>query len=136
MRVIMYLLSVLAQDEEAQRNGCVGIFMNMDPFLLPVEAVASFKVAHLLFNVGPIRYVGMHFCIDDTQQSVFSKLENILSSAQQSTRVRFRYHSGTPTRDLDFDFDSCFYLVCFHFNTDLPLVHCLLQVQYWKYVTI
>jgi hypothetical protein len=125
MRVVMYLLSVVAQDEEAQRKGCVGMFMNMDPFLLPVEPEAAFKLSNMMFNVGPIRYVGMHFCIDDTQQSMFSKLETVLSSTQQSTRARFRFHSGTSTRDLDL----CFYLVCFCSTTDLVLVHCLLQVQ-------
>jgi hypothetical protein len=78
--------------------------MNMSPFRLPVEPAAASNLTNLMGNLAPIRYVGSHFCIDDT---VISKIETstILSSAQQSARVRCRFHSGTwSTRELDLCF--------------------------------
>jgi hypothetical protein len=101
MRATMYMLSVLAQDEETQMKGCVGIFMNMNPFRRPVELAATFSLTNLILNLAPVRYVGYHFCSADSQQSAISKLESIFSSAPQSGRVRFRYHSGTSTMELD-----------------------------------
>jgi hypothetical protein len=92
MRVVMYILSVLAQDEETQRKGCVGIFMNVHPFRRPAEL--AFNLTNLLTNIGPIRYEGYHFCLDE--QSMPSNLEAIVSSVHLSTRcVRIRYHAGT-----------------------------------------
>jgi hypothetical protein len=105
MRASMYALCVLAQDEETQRKGCVGVFMNMNPFRWPVEPAYTFKLVNLMGNLGPIRYVGYHFCIDDLQeQSTISNLENIVASAQQFARMRFRFHSGTSTVELDLGF--------------------------------
>jgi hypothetical protein len=105
MRALMYVLSVLAQDEETQRKGCVGILMTTNPFRRPVEPAYTFKLVNLMGNLGPIRYVGYHFCIDDLQeQSTISNLENIVASAQQFARMRFRFHSGTSTVELDLGF--------------------------------
>jgi hypothetical protein len=93
----MYLLSVLAQDEETQRKGCVGIFVNRNPFRQSMEH--AFKLTNLFLNLGPIRYVGFHFCIDDHKQSMVAHLETVLSTAPQFSRVRFRFHSGTLTQE-------------------------------------
>jgi hypothetical protein len=102
MRVAMYLLSVLAQDEETQRKGCVGIFINMKPFRRPVDQSDWLKLANLMGNLAPIRYLGYHFCEDDSQQTVSSRIETLLSAAaSQFDRLRFRFHSGTSTRELD-----------------------------------
>jgi hypothetical protein len=94
MRASVYLLSILAQDEETQKKGCVGIFINMKAFGVPVDPAHAFQLTNLMGNLGPIRYVGYHFCSDDPQQTRVSNLETIVSSAQESTRVRFRFHSG------------------------------------------
>jgi hypothetical protein len=92
MRVTMYLISVLAQDEETQRKGYVGIFMNVHPFRRPVEL--AFNITNLLTNIGPIRYEGWHFCVDE--QSMPSNLEAIVSSVHLSTScARIRFHAGT-----------------------------------------
>jgi hypothetical protein len=92
MRVSMYLLSVLAQDEETQRKGCVGIFMNVHPFRRPAEL--AFNLTNLLNNIGPIRYEGWHFCVDE--QSMPSNLGPVVSSVHLSTRfARLRFHAGT-----------------------------------------
>jgi hypothetical protein len=92
MRVTMYLLSVLAQDEETQRKGCVGIFMNVHPFRRPVEL--AFNLTNLMTNIGPMRYEAIHFCVDE--QSMPPNLESVVSSVHQPTRcARIRFHSGT-----------------------------------------
>jgi hypothetical protein len=91
MRVAMYLLSVLAQDEESQMTGCVGIFMNVNPFRRPVEF--AFNLTNLLSNIGPIRYEAFHFCIDE--QTMPSNLEAVVSSVHHPTRcARIRFHAG------------------------------------------
>jgi hypothetical protein len=90
MRVAMYLLSVLAQDEETQRKGCVGIFMNVHPFRRPAEPAAIFNLANLMIKLGPIRYEGWHFCLDE--HSMISKPKVLL--ARQLPCLRIRYHAG------------------------------------------
>jgi hypothetical protein len=98
MRASMYLLSVLAQDEETQRKGCVGIFMSMNPLRRPVEPADPFEHFNLMVDLAPIRYLGYHFCDDDSQQTMISRVETVLSAAQKFKRLRFRFHSGTSTR--------------------------------------
>jgi hypothetical protein len=96
----MYLLSVLAQDEETQRKGFVGIFMNMDTFKWPVTPAESNDIYHFMGNLAPIRYVGFHFCNDaDPRQTMTSNYETtVLPSAQdQYTFLRLRFHAGTST---------------------------------------
>jgi hypothetical protein len=111
----MYILSVLAQDEETQRKGCVGISLNIEPFWIPAESAHYFRFANLVGNLAPVRYVSYHFCIDDPLKAMMiSNLGAILSAtANKITRcVRFRIHSGTSnslgswTFGLDF---VCFY---------------------------
>ena len=90
----MYLLSVLAQDEDSQREGCVGITLNMSPFR-PVDPADTFRLTNLMSSLARIRYVGYHFCIDGLQQeSMISSFGTVLSSAHQFSLVRFRVHSG------------------------------------------
>jgi hypothetical protein len=97
MRATMYMLSVLAQDEETQMKGCVGILFNMNPFGKPTGVGDTFSLTNLISNLAPVRYVGYHLCIDNPQLS--SMLGAMLSAtAHIITRcVRFRIHSGTST---------------------------------------
>jgi hypothetical protein len=104
MRATMYFLSVLAQDEDTQRQGCVMILFNMDPFRRPMDPADSVHLTNLNNNLGPIRFVGYHFCYDEPQPAMISNLETALSSSHQSSRVRFRVHSGTSTKELDLGF--------------------------------
>jgi hypothetical protein len=106
MRAVMYLLSVLAQDEETQRKGCVGVFMNMKPFRRPTEAADTVSITNFVGNLAPIRYVGYHFCNDeDPRKVVISPLEPIEPpSAHQSPFLRLRFHSGTLTKELEMSF--------------------------------
>jgi hypothetical protein len=91
----MYLLSVLAQDEEMQRKGCVGIFMNLNLFWRSVEPADISNLTNLMMNFGPIRYVGFHICNDLPQQSMVSNVETLVSSKPRFTYSRVRFHSGT-----------------------------------------
>ena len=97
MRASMYLLSVLAQDEETQRKGCVGILLNTNRLVRrPVEPADGFNLlTNLMGNLGPIRYVGYHFCDEDPKQNVMSNLGSIVSAAPEFIHLRFRFHSGT-----------------------------------------
>ena len=104
MRALMYLLSVLAQDEETQRKGCVGILFNIDPFRRPADPADAVHLSNLYLNLGPIRHVGFHLCYDEPQPTMILNLESALSSANQFSRVRFRVHSGTSTKELDISF--------------------------------
>jgi hypothetical protein len=104
MRATMYLLSVLAQDEETQRKGCVGILFenaNHHPVRQPVQQADAFNLTDLMWNLGPIRYVGYHFCNDDSKRIMISNLESTMSAVHPFTSLRFRFHSGTSTRELD-----------------------------------
>ena len=104
MRGLLYFLSVLAQDEETQRKGCVAILFNMHPFRRPMDPGDAVHLPNLYMNLGPIRYVGHHFCYDEPQPSMISNLESALSSVHQFSRVRVRVYSGTSTKELDLGF--------------------------------
>jgi hypothetical protein len=96
----MYLLSVLAQDEETQRKGCVWVLLNIKPLVSPGERADAVHFTNLMVNLGPIRHVGIHFCYDAPQQTMISNLEALLSSANQFSCVRFRIHSGRSIKEL------------------------------------
>jgi hypothetical protein len=64
----------------------------------------AFNIANLFLNLGPIRYVGFHFCVDAPKQSMVKHLETILSTALQFSRLRLRFHSGTSAREQDLGF--------------------------------
>ena len=107
MRAAMYLLSVLAQDQATQRKGCVGILMNVHPFQRPAKPTDAFRLTNLMANVGPVRYVGYHFCA--SHKSMILNLQPILlATSPILTRcARIRFHSGTSTKELDLSF-TCF----------------------------
>jgi hypothetical protein len=129
MRASMYLLSVLAQHEETQRKGCVGILFentNHHPVRWPVEPADAFNLTDLMWNLAPIRYVGYHFCDDDPKQIMISDLESVMSAVHQLTSLRFRFHSGTSTRELDLGF---IWFTSSHLNIGILLVHAPLQVR-------
>jgi hypothetical protein len=109
MRASMYLISAFAQDEETQRKGCVGIFMNMKPFRRPVDPADDSKnIYHFMGNLAPIRYVGYHFCNDeDPRKNMISSVKPTEppSAHQPATFLRLRFHSGTSTtKELDLGF--------------------------------
>ena len=104
MRALLYFISVLAQDEETQRKGCVAILFNMHPFRRPMDPEGAVHLPNLYMNLGPIRYVGHHFCYDEPQPSMISNLESALSSVHQLNRVRIRVYSGTSKKELDLGF--------------------------------
>jgi hypothetical protein len=107
----MYVLSVLAQDEETQRKGCVGILLNMKPFRQPTGAADTLSLANFMGNLSPVRYVGYHLCIDNPQQSMLAAI--LSATTHQITRsVRVRFHSGTSTILGSFGFGL--YLVCLY----------------------
>jgi hypothetical protein len=84
MHTVMYVLSILAQDEDTQRKGCVAIIMNIDPFRRPVDPVDHFRLANFMGNDGPVRYGACHFCV--SQQSMISNplLQSTLSVTSQN----------------------------------------------------
>ena len=127
MRALLYFISVLAQDEETQRKGCVLVLFNMHPFRRPMgpPPAAAIHSAHLI-KLSPIRYVGLHLCYDDPHQTMSSNLAILLSSsADQFNCARTRVHSGTSKKKL---------WICFNVNINL-LFYALLQVHYWKSIT-
>ena len=104
MRALLYFISVLAQDEETQRKGCVLVLFNMHPFRRPMDPNDSVRLTNVNMNLGPIRFVGHHFCYDEPQPSMISNLESAMSSVHQFSRIRFRVYSGTSTKELDLGF--------------------------------
>ena len=107
--------------------------MNMNPVRRPMEPVDPFEHFNLMVDLAPIRYLGYHFCDDDSQQTMISRVETVLSAAHEFKRLRFRFHSGTSTKELDLL--GLYFVCCFNFNIDL-LVHSLLQAHYWTSITI
>ena len=76
--------------------------MNMNHFdRRPVESADPFEHFNLIVDLAPIRYLGYHFCDDDSQQTMISRVERALSAAHKLKRLRCRFHSGTSTRELD-----------------------------------
>ena len=128
MRSFMYLVSVLMQDEETQRKGCVGILFNTNPFRRPMDPTDAVHCTNLMINLAPIRYVGFHFCYDDLHRTMISTLAILLSSAGQFNCARSRVHSGMSKKK------KKKLWICFNININL-LFHALLQVHYWKFIT-
>jgi hypothetical protein len=132
MRAVMYVLSILAQDEETQRKGCVGILMNIDPFWRPIEKADNFRLPNLMCNLGPVRYGGFHFCVSRKTMISNPVTQSILSAMTSqifARSVRFRFHSGTSTSGVELGLDlTCFYYR--YFNIDL-----LVRVLFCRLIT-
>jgi hypothetical protein len=89
-RVAWYLLMAASEDEETQKKGMVRVLTvigNKHPFNLK----AAGKVAAVV-NVLPIRWTGIHFCVDNEATANALSLWTILMTP--SERVRYRIHVG------------------------------------------
>jgi hypothetical protein len=96
MKVCFYLLNSLVEnDEETQRRGCVGIVYNLGP-----NRSIDQSHAHALWEQLdgiPIRFDCVHYMYDteETDQAMTA----FLTTADDRTRVRFRLHFGTSLED-------------------------------------
>jgi hypothetical protein len=96
MRAIMYIISTIAREEEIQKKGFVGLFINKDPFLISVVQKGAWNLAKLTLNIAPVRCMGSHFCFDHGAKKVMlTVFHTVLMTAQTRARVRFRFHSGS-----------------------------------------
>jgi hypothetical protein len=91
MKAFIYLMLTLAEDEENQRRGLVAILYQIgstgsdaDPEL--------FREASAAASYIPIRFSGVHFCMDNPVARVLGRL--LLAGAGSNFRARHRIHSG------------------------------------------
>ena len=96
MRATMYIICTIAGDEEIQKKGVATLFINKDPFSVPVIGQGALSIARLSWNIAPVRYVRTHFCFDEgAKKAMIMMIHTVLTTAQTRARVRLRFHSGS-----------------------------------------
>lgn len=87
MKVLTYIVQVLSEDKETQRQGCVVLFW-------PVDSTCTLgSVLSHVFQVAPIRFSSFHFMLNDTPE--FRKLAAWqLQAMPLEWKVRTRLHFG------------------------------------------
>jgi hypothetical protein len=106
MRTHFYFCMSMLEDEEAQRNGIVGILHNIDQ---PEMDQKLLRTLTQLRKALPIRVVGHHVCYNDPSTRAIISLA--LKVVGAFGRLRYKGHYGTHT--------ECLYsLMTYSFPTD------------------
>lgn len=88
IKVLAYVMQVLSEDEETQKQGCVFLFWP----LVPTCTIS--KQVNYAIQVAPIRTSAIHFMLYDTIQ--FRKLGALqLLTMSRESRARTRLHFGS-----------------------------------------
>uniref|UniRef100_A0A7S4A8N7 DUF6824 domain-containing protein n=2 Tax=Pseudo-nitzschia australis TaxID=44445 RepID=A0A7S4A8N7_9STRA len=88
IKVIAYVMQVLSEDEETQKQGCVFLFWP----LVPTCTIS--KQVNCAVQISPIRISAIHFMLYDTIQ--FRKLGALqLLAMSRESRARTRLHFGS-----------------------------------------
>jgi hypothetical protein len=92
LKALFYIFYSMAEDEETQRRGVVGIaYFIGQKFGSEMDFDLSSRAPRLLEWI-PFRVSAMHFCSDDPRLRAFNAL--ILPLLGQRNRARFRIHDG------------------------------------------
>jgi len=88
IKVLIYVIQAVSEDEETQKQGCVFLFWPLDP-MCTISRELNYVV-----QVAPIRFSSFHFMLYDTAQ--FRKLGawQLLAMSQES-RARTRFNFGS-----------------------------------------
>jgi len=88
IKVLMYVIQVVSEDEETQKQGCVFLFWPLDS-----KCTVSREVNYAV-QVAPIRFSSFHFMLYDTTR--FRKLGALqLLAMSRESRARSRFHFGS-----------------------------------------
>jgi hypothetical protein len=88
-----WTMMTILQDEDTQRNGMVGINLNLGPDPIGFEDLAMMRVAHRALSGLPVKVPGLHFCYDD--YSLLSLVAFIRCLPGKRMRQQIRSHFGT-----------------------------------------
>jgi hypothetical protein len=87
MRVASYVLQVLSEDEETQKQGLVGLFWPLEP------SFTFSSSSHDLIAAMPIRISANHICLDDRQR-LGAILGWFILILLPDIRIRTKVHVG------------------------------------------
>ena len=87
MKLFTYVMQVLSEDEEAQKQGCVFLFWPLDP------AYTSSREIIKVIQVAPIRFSVFHFMLDNQPQFRMIGAKKLLA-LPKDLRARTRIHFG------------------------------------------
>jgi hypothetical protein len=93
MRVVYYILMAALEDEETQKRGLVCVVYNVEPKSPLANDPRIYLNVYQLLPKLPIRMMGAHYCVQD------SNLRNFMSSIRiamsREIRLRSRVHHGS-----------------------------------------
>jgi hypothetical protein len=91
MRLILYMFTLVSEDEATQKKGVTLILFNVGPNQKGNPAAAE-KLVPLIGSM-PVKVACAHYCYepDDTMTAVITRF---MKSADSQTRARFRIHCG------------------------------------------
>ena len=90
MKALLVSFCCLAQDEECQKLGVVGIVWNTGPNRVN-DPYSAWKVSSACTFL-PIRLVSLHYCYDSPILSAMIDMTMLMTGKE--TRLRFRSHNG------------------------------------------
>jgi hypothetical protein len=92
MRALYYLLMAASEDEETQKRGMVGIFVNIGKNRVATFEGSARKLLSLTRSL-PFRWAAFHFCVNDA--AFFSRLAiDMVTLCTSHARARFKKHEG------------------------------------------
>jgi hypothetical protein len=118
MRLIFYIFSVAAEDEQTQKKGATTVVFNVGPDNIP-DPEAHERLVPLLASMA-VKIGCLHFCYEPSELMTFT-MSTFMKNLESQTRARFRYHSGAYTRPLRIAADSITRLNPHH-GTDFDLL--------------
>jgi hypothetical protein len=86
------IMSQLEIDEEAQRNGWVGVAYNVGPYPLEYFDRELYSKLLKVIKMLPIRVVGYHSCFNDLKLRTITPFTLLFMGKE--TRARYRSHFG------------------------------------------
>ena len=91
LRIVYYMLMSVAEDEDTQKRGIVGLLYNFGLFDEDFDSQTIIRSVELR-NALPIRFVAMHYCYNQPSFIDFFNYERF--SFDRHTRLRCRAHQG------------------------------------------
>jgi hypothetical protein len=93
MRALYYLMMAASEDEETQKRGMVGIFVNVGKNRVVTFEGSTRKVPSLTRSL-PFRWAAFHFCVNDAAFFARVAIDMVMRCASH-LRARFKKHEGT-----------------------------------------
>jgi hypothetical protein len=115
LKVLLYIVSAAAEDEETQKRGFVGLayYVGRNYYADNFDYDLTFRACKLIECI-PIRFSGLHVCFDDPAFRAIKALSMTLMG--RNLRQRLRWHEGTGMSSLVL----CRILSCSTFLTIVP----------------